>query len=53
MNFSNILDIDFTFLFMPCKCVRLLIMTRYKLFRGIFFDKDIFLMNILSRIFKI
>ena len=37
--FSNILDINFTFVFLPCKCVRLLIMTRYKLFRGIFFDK--------------
>ncbi len=30
--FSNILDINFTFVFLPCKCVRLPIMTRYKLF---------------------
>jgi hypothetical protein len=33
---SNILDINFTFVFLPCKCVRLLIVTRYKFFRGIF-----------------
>jgi hypothetical protein len=33
-KFSDILDINFT-----CKWVRLLIMTRYKLFREIFFDK--------------
>jgi len=30
------------FLFLPCKCVRLLFMTRYKLFRGIFFVKKEF-----------
>jgi hypothetical protein len=34
--FSNILDINFTFAFLRCKCIRLLIMTRYKLFWGIF-----------------
>jgi hypothetical protein len=40
MNFSNILYIHFTFVLLPCKCVRLLIMTRYKLFmRKIFFGK--------------
>ncbi len=36
MNFSNILDINFTFVFLPCKCARLLIMTKYNLFRGIY-----------------
>ncbi len=30
----NILNINCTLVFLPCKCVRL---TRYKLFRGIFF----------------
>ncbi len=33
---NNILDINFTILFLPCKCVRLLIRTRNKLFMGIF-----------------
>jgi hypothetical protein len=41
--FSNILDINFTFVFPSCKCVRLLIMTRCKLFRGICLDKKEFL----------
>lgn len=42
--FSNILDINFTFVFLPCKCVRLLIMTRYKLFsRDYFLDKKEFI----------
>ncbi len=34
--FSNIIDINFTFVFLPCKCARLLIMTRYKLSRRMF-----------------
>jgi hypothetical protein len=29
MNFSNMLDINFTFVSASCKCVRLLIMTKY------------------------
>ncbi len=33
----SIFDINFILLFLPCKWVRVLIMTRYKLFRGIFF----------------
>ncbi len=36
-NFSYILDTNFIFVFLPCKCVWLLIMTRYKLLRKIFF----------------
>jgi hypothetical protein len=32
--FYEILDINFTLVFLPCKGVRLLIMTRYELFRG-------------------
>ncbi len=35
--FSNILDINFTIFFLHCKCVRLLIGTRNKPFRRIFF----------------
>jgi hypothetical protein len=31
--FSNILNINFTFVSPSCKCVRLHIMTRYKLYR--------------------
>jgi hypothetical protein len=41
--FSNIHDINFTFVFLHCKCVRLLIMTRFKLFSGICFDKKEFI----------
>ncbi len=36
--FSNNLNINFTFVFPSCNCVRLHIMTRYKLF-GKFFDR--------------
>ncbi len=44
--FSDILDTNFTFVFLPWKCVRLLIMTRYKLFKGIFFwQKGIYFLN--------
>jgi hypothetical protein len=50
MNFSNILDINFTFVqvFLPFnKCVRLLITTRYKLFKGIFLrQKGLFIFNL-------
>ena len=42
--FTNILYINFAFVFLPCKCVKLLIMVRYKLFRGIFFgEKGIYI----------
>jgi hypothetical protein len=37
--FSNILNIHFTFVFSSSKCVRFHIMTRYKLFMGIFLIK--------------
>ncbi len=37
--FSNILNINFTFVFPSCKCVRLHIMTRYKLLRKLFYIK--------------
>jgi hypothetical protein len=37
MNFSNILNINFTFVFQSCKCVRLLIMTRNERFREILY----------------
>jgi hypothetical protein len=37
MNFSNILNISFTFVFQSCKCVRLHIMTRNKYFREILY----------------
>jgi hypothetical protein len=33
----NIPNINFTFVFPSCKCVRLHFMTRYKLFRELFF----------------
>jgi hypothetical protein len=39
MNFSNTLHINFTFEFPSCKCFRLHIMTRYKLFYGNFCTK--------------
>ncbi len=40
MIFSNIcLNINFTFVFQSCLCVRLHITTRYKLFRGFFSEK--------------
>jgi hypothetical protein len=42
MNFYNILNINFTSVFASCKCVRLNIMTRYKLFRKISVDKKKF-----------
>jgi hypothetical protein len=46
MHFFNILDINLTYFSIPVfKCARLLVMTRYRLFRGIFFDK-IFLLSI-------
>jgi hypothetical protein len=32
INFSNILNINFTFVFPACKCVRFHIVTRYKIF---------------------
>ncbi len=41
------IDINFTFVFLPCKCVRLLIMMRYKRFRGIFFgQKGIYIVKL-------
>ncbi len=39
-SFSNILKINFTFVFPSWKCVRLHIMTRYKLLREFFFYKN-------------
>ncbi len=39
VTFSNILDINFTFVVTSCICVRLHIMMRYKLFRDIFLMK--------------
>ncbi len=43
MNFSNILNISFTFVLPSCKCVTLHIITRYKLFRDFFKIKSIYL----------
>ncbi len=37
--FSNILNINFTFVLPSCKCVKLHIMMIYKFFRGIFYEK--------------
>ncbi len=38
--FPNILDINFTFVFLPCKCARSLIMTRFfSFFANFFFTK--------------
>ncbi len=41
-------DINFIFVFLPCKCVRLLIMTRYKFFGEYFFDKKEFILSIFT-----
>jgi hypothetical protein len=38
--FSNILNINFTFVFPSYKCVRVNILTRYKLFRNFFYEKE-------------
>ncbi len=47
LNLFLVLYINFTFVFLPCKCVRLLIMTRYKLFRGIFsWQKEIYILKL-------
>ncbi len=43
--FSNILNMNFTFVFTYRKCVRLHIMTRYELFREIFLSKGILFTN--------
>ncbi len=48
--FSNILYINFTFVFLPSKCVRLLILTRYTVpvsfLKEYFFDqKGIYIFN--------
>jgi hypothetical protein len=42
MNYSIILDINFTFVFLPCQCGRLLIVMSYKLLEEYFFDKNEF-----------
>jgi hypothetical protein len=44
--FSNILNINFTSVFPSCKSVTLYIMTRYWLFRAIFFIKRNYLFQI-------
>ncbi len=38
--FYNILNINFIFVFQSCKCVRFHIMTRYKLYKEIFFKRN-------------
>jgi hypothetical protein len=43
MTFSIILNINFTFVFPSCKCLRLHIMTKYKLFMEIFLYKNEFI----------
>jgi hypothetical protein len=43
MNFFNILNINFTFVFPSCKCVWLHIIPRYIFFWEIFFDKKEFI----------
>ncbi len=40
--FYNMLDINFTFVLLPFKCARLLIMMIYKLFGDNFFDQKEF-----------
>jgi hypothetical protein len=42
MIYSNILNINFTFVFPSCKCVRLHFMTRYKIFSKFFLIKIFF-----------
>ncbi len=41
--FNNILNINFTFVFPSGKCVRLHIMTRYKIYRDFCFDQKEFM----------
>ncbi len=52
--FPNILDINFTLVFLPCKCVRLLIFCRdiSLLWEYFFWQKEIYIFNMSSFVFQ-